>query len=338
MKNVIFKLIIALCLIAGVMLTACACNVTPTEEPTSEPTEAPTEEVTEAPSETLDPSTANYTVTVVDEFGQPLKGATVQLCVGDLCQLPALTDDNGVVIKNAKKDDYTVKVSLAGYSGEAYYSFPAGSTELTVELSLILGITPEAPAWFTELENEIEVAAGETVYYAGRFSGATMKLFGKDVTVVYNDETYSVQNNMITLEVGEVDNFSPALFAITNAGSVDKTFTVKFIYPEGNINNPAELTIGKNTATIGAESDGYFFTWTANVAGELCLTISEGCDNWAFAINNITAVTYGETHYSTNSASEATDTVSVNVGDEIQIIVGTSDFTEGTVEFDITVG
>ena len=323
------------------MLTACACNggKTPTEAPTSKPTEAPTGEVTEeVPSETLAPNTANYTVTVVDEFEQPLKGATVQLCVGDLCQLPVLTDDNGVAVKNAKIDEYTVKVSLTGYSGEAYYSFPAGSTELTVTLSLILGVTPEAPAWFTDVENTIEVAAGETVYYAGRFSGATMKLFGKDVTVTYNGETYTVQNNMITLSVGEVDNYTIPLFAITNTSSVNKEFTVKFVYPEGDINNPAELTIGANTATIGAASGGYFFTWTADVAGELCLTISEGCDNWSYTINNITEVIYGETHFSTGDASEATQTISVNVGDEIQIVVGTSDFTEGTVEFEITVG
>ena len=76
-----------------------------------------------------------YTVTVVDQNGTPLAGAIVQFCVGDLCRLPQFTDASGVATLEVPVDDYTVKVTLEGYVGEASYSFAEGSFELTVTLT-----------------------------------------------------------------------------------------------------------------------------------------------------------------------------------------------------------
>ena len=141
------------CLLIGIMIfTFASCDANKEEETT---TKAPEETTTKAPEETTtkpiidlptdDPTnepedtTITYTVTVVDENNAPLAGAVVQLCVGELCRLPVLTGANGVATLNVDEDNYTVKVTLTGYTGEASYSFPTGSTALTVQLTKIAG-------------------------------------------------------------------------------------------------------------------------------------------------------------------------------------------------------
>ena len=109
-------------------------EVTTPKETTPEVT---TPEFTIPEETTPEETRITYTVTVVDENNAPLSGATVQMCVGDLCRLPALTGENGVASFFFDPDDYTVKVTLKGYTGEASYTFAADSTELTVQLTKI---------------------------------------------------------------------------------------------------------------------------------------------------------------------------------------------------------
>jgi len=79
----------------------------------------------------------NYTVTVVDEEGNPIVGALVQLC-NESC-FPSATGDDGVA--KFALDEANYKVSFltlpAGYtySGEEQeFYFEAGSVELTITL------------------------------------------------------------------------------------------------------------------------------------------------------------------------------------------------------------
>jgi len=79
----------------------------------------------------------NYTVTVVDEAGNPIAGALVQLC-NESC-FPSATGDDGVA--KFALDEANYKVSFltlpAGYtySGEEQeFYFEAGSVELTITL------------------------------------------------------------------------------------------------------------------------------------------------------------------------------------------------------------
>ena len=136
------KIIAVLCVLLGVMMLVCSCTgdgetttaeVT-TDAPATDPT--PTETEKKEPQQTEAPNTkVTYKITVVDEAGAPLAGATVQLCVGDICRLPVPTDTNGVATFELDADDYKVKITLSGYTGEAEYSFPEGSTELKVTLT-----------------------------------------------------------------------------------------------------------------------------------------------------------------------------------------------------------
>lgn len=80
---------------------------------------------------------STYKVTVVDEENQPVSDATVQFCDGDICMLPLVTDANGVVTMELAAADYSVKVTIDGYTGADAYKFAKGSTELTVQLTKI---------------------------------------------------------------------------------------------------------------------------------------------------------------------------------------------------------
>ncbi len=125
MKNSIFRRVIAICLLICTLSLVCACNNdnAPVDDPdTNEQNAGDTK--------------ATYTVTVVDQANAALKGAIVELYLGSSCVEMALTNANGVVtFADCDRANYTVKVTLKDYTGEASYSFAANSTELTVQLT-----------------------------------------------------------------------------------------------------------------------------------------------------------------------------------------------------------
>lgn len=141
MKNV--KLLCVAAMLLCMMLSLCACGgqePAPTQAPE---TEAPVVEVTEAPVETeatLAEGMAAYTVKVVDEGGNPVAGAMVQLCK-DSC-VPGVTDAEGVASFNLPEDDYKASMLSmpAGYEyaeeTDAYY-FEDGSFEVTIVLKAV---------------------------------------------------------------------------------------------------------------------------------------------------------------------------------------------------------
>lgn len=126
--------VLALCLTVGL----CACtgggeNTTTGANTTQASTAATTEGKTEAEEN-------GYTVTVVDEGGNPIAGAMVQLCL-DACY-PAATDDSGVARFAVEEADYKVSF-LALPTGYTYttdaqeFYFAEGSSELTITLKAI---------------------------------------------------------------------------------------------------------------------------------------------------------------------------------------------------------
>ena len=128
----IFVLMLALCMV----FTLCACggNADEGKESTTGTT-AGTTETTEA---TVDDGKVTYTVKVVDEGGNAVIGAIVQLCK-DSC-LPCPVDANGVATWNLVEDDY--KASFVqipeGYTADATeFYFDAGSYEMTITLKAV---------------------------------------------------------------------------------------------------------------------------------------------------------------------------------------------------------
>ncbi len=139
MKNM--KIILSLVLALSLTLCLCACG-----GETAEPTQTEEPEVTappvvqpekEEPTEAVDDGLTTYTVTIVDENGNPIPGAMVQLCK-DTCY-PGVANENGVATFKLVEADYKVSfLSLpAGftYSSDAQeFYFESGSVDLTIAL------------------------------------------------------------------------------------------------------------------------------------------------------------------------------------------------------------
>lgn len=132
------KTIIAIAL----MLSLCACGGK-AEEPKPVETEAPVV-ATEAPvvEETeaaIPEGMAVYTVTVVDEGGNPIVGAMVQLCK-DSC-VPGVTDASGVATFTLPEDGYKASMLSmpAGfaYAGDAEEFYFDGAFALTITLKAV---------------------------------------------------------------------------------------------------------------------------------------------------------------------------------------------------------
>ena len=130
MKNIL-ALLLALCLMIG--LCACGNNADANESTTG--MTAGTTETTEA---TVDDGKVTYTVKVVDEGGNPIAGAMVQLCL-EAC-IPALTDAEGVATYNLTEENYKVSFVQvpAGYTADAAeYYFDAGKYDMTITLKAV---------------------------------------------------------------------------------------------------------------------------------------------------------------------------------------------------------
>ncbi|MBO5050759.1 MAG: hypothetical protein J6D31_01030 [Clostridia bacterium] len=85
---------------------------------------------------------ATCTVTVLDSEGQPAAGVLVQLCKdGEACFIPKKTDASGQMTFTLEAGenirDYHVTLSglPEGQSAAAEYSFEAGKTALTIQLT-----------------------------------------------------------------------------------------------------------------------------------------------------------------------------------------------------------
>ena len=109
---------IALLLVLCTVFVLCACGKKNTEEPTD--------------------SKVTYTVKVVDTEGNPVTGASLQLC-STSCML-AQTDEAGVAVFETVADDYKVSfvVLPAGYTADAAeYHFGEGEQKLTITLQKV---------------------------------------------------------------------------------------------------------------------------------------------------------------------------------------------------------
>lgn len=141
MKKKLVTAILMLCMTFA--LCACGGNTDDTEGNTDndkqqESQMSESEEDSQTESENDDKVT--YKITVVDEGGNPVSGAMVQLCDDANC-MPKITDANGVAEFSVEEyDGYIAKVASApaGYEliTEEYTSLD-GATELTLTVKAV---------------------------------------------------------------------------------------------------------------------------------------------------------------------------------------------------------
>ena len=103
---------ISLFLLVVLVLTLCACGSGGNDTTTA----STAQDTTAGTTETTGAAKPTYTVKVVDESGNPIFGAVVQLCL-DMCY-PAVTDASGIATWNIEEAEYKVSIAKApeGYS------------------------------------------------------------------------------------------------------------------------------------------------------------------------------------------------------------------------------
>ena len=193
------------------------------------------------------------------------------------------------------------------------FEYPAGSVDNPIQV--------------LDTTSEQTVAAGTSPYYQAYFAGMIMTIENENVSVIYNGETYTAENGVITVEFPASQSIGrpmPEIFQIVNNGTADETVEIVCTYPEGHMENPKKIEAGDHVAEITAGSTGFFYTWTAPSAGKLTVAVSSD-KGWLYAVNNLTSYAYGETHYYDDETVVPSETITVAKGDEIQISVCTAD-------------
>ena len=130
------KKLIAAMLLVSLVFCLCACGQTQENNETEAP------EVT-IPQETEPQATGvTYTIRVVDEGGNPVAGAMVQLC-SDMC-LPKITDAEGLAVfeNQEEKDNYKASVTTypTGYEQlgeETEFYYGTGNYEVTITVKAV---------------------------------------------------------------------------------------------------------------------------------------------------------------------------------------------------------
>ena len=228
--------VLALVVVVTVAIVIAANNSGDQEEVTTPETTTPevtTPEVTTPvitlPEETTPEDTrVTYKVTVVDENNSPIPGATVQMCVGDLCRLPAPTGADGVVTFLFDPDNYTVKVTVNGYTGETSYTFAADSTELTVQLTKIPEeTTPEETS--TPEEGEIpEVTEMKlTTVKVTTGENASEVLAGSELVKYLNKKGITVTENGFPIHISIDSSMKEGCYRVEASLNEDCGMTIK---------------------------------------------------------------------------------------------------------------
>ena len=211
----------------------------------------------------------DYTVTVKDTDGAPVKGATV--VIGDKS---GETNNKGVYTRTMELGEYQVYVSAPSDSGlldpKGALTFPEGKTSMEVVLEYGEGSEKKPIDLTNDLVYEednsatVTIPAGKTIYYS------TTHVYGMVLTV--GDQTF-------TCDVKDKED--TFVWYVTNKGEQAQTVTITIGYPEGDRENPVKLESleSVNAALEQGDEDGYFYSWKSEKEGYVEFSIAQLPEN-----------------------------------------------------------
>lgn len=180
---------------------------------------------------------------------------------------------------------------------------------------------------FEEYRNEfeVEVAAGAEVYYQMyRVDGMLLEIANPNAYVIYNDKKYEAVDGTVSLILSTPDTYTPAVFAIGNAGTEAQKCTVTLSFLEGTSGNPYTMGLGDFGVDVAAGNEqGVYYTYTATENGTLklnCTSVTEGV-KYDFSLYNLNS--YALRNLSSDGDDDTTVSITVNAGDVVQFSVGT---------------
>ena len=219
---------------------------------------------------------------------------------------------NPAVIDVAKGDELQIIVNT--YDPADEWNLPAGDITLTVSFEAAVGSESNpVPVEFTMNEDYSEGTATVTVPANSTYYFQSFGIGGMMLSVNGVEQEILVGNPRV-----------PAVFGVTNDTDAEAEFTLMVSYPAGSQMKPAELADGETTVTVAAGTQGYYFTYTAADRGVVTMGIAAE-PGWTYVVNNMTTYSYGDTQWSDSDPVVNPAEITVNKGDELQIIVNTYD-------------
>ncbi len=171
---------------------------------------------------------------------------------------------------------------------------------------------------------QLTVRAGETVYCdVYRLDGMYMTIKSENAELLYGGKNYKPKNGTIGVTIHCKDTRTPAVIGLRNNGEETETFTINFSAPQGTLNNPFPLKLGKFDVSIPAgEEEGVYYSYKAAKDGYFtvrCISATKGVP-YDYTLYNL------DTYANRNLAADAVKDedghtvvqVKVSKGDDIQ--------------------
>ena len=182
-------------------------------------------------------------------------------------------------------------------------------------------------------EFEVEVEGSKEVYYQMfKVDGMRLEIADSDAYVLFNGEKYEAVDGKVSLILKTADTYTPAVFAVGNKSTEKKTFTAKLSFVEGSSGNPFVMNLGNFNAKIEAGNEqGVYYTYIAAENGTLtlnCTSVTAGV-KYDFSLYN--TVSSALRNLSSDGDDDTAVSITVNAGDEVQILIGALPNEEGDI-------
>lgn len=265
-----------------------------------------------------------YTITLSDQDGEAVVGAEIALLQDETQMSTGTTDDNGQVTGTVDAGEYTLQyVELPyGYfaSEVTTVNISEGNTSiaLTVENNNPNG-TEQRPYFIGVDEYDIQLAAGETVYYHIRAIGKTLIVENANVEISYKGQTYAPEGDKIEIlftadQASGAPQTQTQTFAVVNKSSESQSLTLKWLSPLGSMENPIVVNTGaEETATITGTTIVYY-KWTATQNGTFTISSTS-------AKNDIYLLNLRSMFQTEPTEGKQSVSITVEQGDEVRIAV-----------------
>lgn len=295
-------------------------------------------------------NTVNYTVTIKNLDGNETatldkntKKATIDVRKNDKIQIVVTA-----VAKDGKYPAAEARLNASCKKEEIPATPPTGNTDTPSTLNTNGKlINPDEPVSISGVLNfDAEVKAGEMVlYHVFRVTGTTLRIADTTAYVIYLDKLYTPdKNGYIYIPVTSSNPRTPVELKIGNGGTKNKTYAVKFSYPEGSEMNPYDAVAGTIKTNIAEGNDqGVYYQCTAEKTGKMTISLKNvtsgvNCDIRVDVINSDFIT---QQYLLSQTEDGKTLTVDIEQGNEIVInIVALPDedykYPAATVEFTVS--
>jgi len=187
---------------------------------------------------------------------------------------------------------------------------------------------PQEFAGVTEFE--VTVAAGED-YYCNvyRIAGMELKVESETLKLTCGDTVCQSAEGVVQLKLPfSTDPSTPFVMCFTNTGTEDETYKVTLTYPEGAMENPFALELGKVKAEVEeGNPQGIYYSFTAEEKRDLTLTGLKKDKGYDVVLYNLTtSVQKSLSEDATEEEGKLELRLPVEEGDQVQLqVVATAD-------------